>query len=366
MSISLKDPRFDDKAISKEEIKQEIAELMETHHKKTSLCTKCEESQRFFDWPLCWECLSEFLTQGPDIFNSWSLVVAHRGNFENTSFVGAQFNFDDMKQELIKKTFNNCDLTGASFTNVDFSHCHFEYVDMTGVSFKNCIFRRTSFESCILRYTKFEGCDFSKSKMLTLKLLVCVFKAKTIFSDCRFDNTELLHTTFDDCVLRSTEFVGESSVIGDIFSNCDLTNCDFTCAKIHSLLIEEGSKVTDLRLKKSQKENIQFSPDIDQDRIIYVLVPRRSSKPVFWPRVCIHDIRLGISNSIEVALNCIAIGSVAGITYCVVSGAFQKEEFPLLSFLLPMGICSILLMIPGLYASMHLAEIDRKQLETGE
>lgn len=347
-------------------VKSNLTTALEDHKKSTNQCEICGTSPRFFKWTLCWDCGTELLGRGTEVIGNWDVLAAHKGDFFRLSTVEANFDFDDVRKDLVGKTFRESDFTGASFRNIDFSRCKFERVDFTGATFVDCSFRKAVFDSCAVRFTKFVNTDFRAANLTTLQLLRCIFQSRTVLSHCRFENTKFFETYFDDCQLQSCKFAGSNNLRRTIFSNCDLSGSDLTCAEFHELGITKKSNVAALRLTVNQRKRVEFSADTDSDKVIYVLARTwslaRQGQHTFWQEACLRDVCGGFTDNLEVVLNCIAAGSLVGIAYCIVSGAFHESGSLLLSFLWPTAISSTLLLVPGLFASARIVKKQRQGL----
>lgn len=369
---------------------QDIIKEIDAFHNKRSkskeevvLCEQCGKNAQLFGWAYCLECSIETLPQlakGPRVFNSCELIAQHKGDYDHRSFGGVELDFTKYKQVFVKKSFKNCDFndvkfsnadfhecsfkhvnfTGAAFSKANFSKCEFEYVDFTGTTFDDSTFRKATFQNCTIRYAKFQKCNFERSRLSKLQLLKTVFTSMTVLSGCWFEKTELSHTCFDNCLLHNTVFTGDEIVDEIVFSDCDLSNSDLTCAHINKIGILGNSNVAGLHLTYDQQEKIHLANNANWKEVKLVLIPTptyaRRSQLTFRQNLLIRDVCLGTSETVGIVFNCIAAGSFGGMVYCIISGAFEGGQSLVRPFFGATIICSGLLLVPVLWASIRLTK----------
>ena len=105
---------------------------------------------------------------------------------------------------FIKSNINYADFSGSKFTNVKFIECNIESVDFT-----NSLFSKVEFSEAKLRKSKFEKC-------------------RVVYNKSRIENEEVL--VFHQCHLNDCNF--EKAILCCTFDNCDLSNANFSDAKI--------------------------------------------------------------------------------------------------------------------------------------
>jgi len=371
--LSIVDP-IDNRELTREQARAPVGEPL----RRDDLCEVCGARERFIGWDRCWECSLDSivkLADGPGVLDHWGVIASHRGDFVKKSFVGAQVESSNGKLNLSGRAFKVCDFTGAMFKNVDFAACRFDKVDFTGARFSDCSFRKATFENCIVRFSVFGRSDFHRTRLTYLKIFRSLFKSNTTLSQCSVENARIRETHFENCSLVGTNFNGNCKISESRLLDCDLRKCDLTHVDLvpvktanDALAIEgAGTNARGVRLTLAQGRRINFSQEVNLDDIAVTLAPTtwlsvREATGALIQSLLLRNVCLGLTYSLSPVLNAIAIGCLVGMVYCVVSGAFHKEETLMSSFLWSTGVASAFPLIAGVYVSVRLEKMRKARL----
>lgn len=330
------------------------------------LCQDCKEQEAFPGWRICLDCSYKSLAglaSGPVAFLDGNGFSRHDGNFENVSLWGATVKLDHAVS-VAGRRFRLCDLRGARFDNVDFTGCEFDHVKFPGARFSNCRFRKVSFRSCSLTHCQFEGCDFGRSRWDTVKLFRTLFRSGSKLTGSRIECCDVGDTLFDGCSLQDVRFVRVNRVWQLGLRDCDLRKCDLIRARFESgdgapnaLYIQgKSTKTRALRLSWIQLEKAMICADVDMQHARIIVAPviwrpaAGGANPSRTEQFQVHLACAGWAHVLTIVLDGISVGSVGGIAFCILSGAFWEGEGLLKSLVSATAICAAIPTIVGLYA----------------
>jgi fluoroquinolone resistance protein len=342
------------------------------------LCEVCRTRERFAGWSLCWECSVEsmgHLAEGPNVLDHWDVVSQHQGDFLKKSFAWAQIESTNGPLDLARRVFKICDFTGAVFYKVNFGACRFDKVDFTGARFTECSFRKARFRNCIMRFSRFRRTDLRGARLDCLDVSRSVFDSDTALSQCAVENARIVDVRFEACSLVGARFNGNCKILKSRFHDCDLRRCDLTHADLvpvetpRDALAIEGprTRTEDARLTFTQGRKIEFSEDVNLDDMNVTFCPtswplaKQATSALVQSLLRRHTC-VGLTYSLSPLLNAIGIGCFVGMVYCVVSGAFQKEDVLMSSFLWSAAIASAPPLIAGVYASVRLEKVRKVRM----
>ena len=122
-----------------------------------------------------------------------------------------------LKGEYDNCTFINCDFTDCYLSAVSFIECEFKDCNLSGIKIKDATFNDVTFS-----HSKLLGINFSESGDFLFSL-----KAHhSNFSFSSFDNKNLNHTIFNNCILEKVDFTN-ANLMQARFDNSDLKHAIF-------------------------------------------------------------------------------------------------------------------------------------------
>ncbi len=139
------------------------------------------------------------------IYNEENLV---RRNFNNTNLSGAVFT----KTDLTGATFKGGNLTGAVFDDVNLAMATFKDANLTGAVFDSVDANRAAFRGANLTGAKFQDTD----------MVIASFRGANL-TGAKFHEVNMIGSNFEGAILFKTEIMS-SDVIDGNFRRTDLTN----------------------------------------------------------------------------------------------------------------------------------------------
>lgn len=187
-------------------------------------------------------------------FGDFRGVTMRTANCNNSDFRYSDFRFADLRwshfndSKLSETNFAQANMFRVQLNDTDASHSDFRGCNLFGLKGHRANLRHCDFSNSLMKESEITGADFSHSKAIKVIFLI------SVFSESRFDSTDMCYSDFTGAGLEDASFVrarlwgasfrGAHLQYAD-FSHADLKDCNFFGAELAETNFTDACNIPD-------------------------------------------------------------------------------------------------------------------------